>query len=99
MCAHCLLSCCELHAQLSDDRLKAVEVMLHWPTILPSQRCCFTSVGCADRSLRLQLFQDRLEAVEVMLLQKPIVSGRYTGYAFRHFVLPLDPHFRAVWDR
>lgn len=46
-----------------------------------------------------QLFQDRLEAVEVMLLQKPIVSGRYTGYAFRHFVLPLDPHFRAVWQR
>ena len=34
-----------------------------------------------------------------MLLQKPIVSGRYTGYAFRHFVLPLDPHFRAAWDR
>ena len=37
--------------------------------------------------------------MEVMLLQKPIVSGCYTGYAFRHFVLPLDPHFRAVWDR
>ena len=34
-----------------------------------------------------------------MLLQKPIVSGRYTGYAFHHFVLPLDPHFRAVWQR
>ena len=47
----------------------------------------------------LQLFQDRLEAVEVMLLQKPIVSGRYTAYAFRHFVLPLDAHFRAVWQR
>lgn len=46
-----------------------------------------------------QLFQDRLEAVEVMLLQKPIVSGRYTAYAFHHFVLPLDPHFRAVWQR
>ena len=46
----------------------------------------------------MQLFQDRLEAVEVMLLQKPIVSGRYTGYAFRNFVLPLDPHFRAVWQ-
>ena len=47
----------------------------------------------------MQLFQDRLEAVEVMLLQKPIVSGRYTGYAFRHFVLPIDPHFQAVWDK
>jgi len=47
----------------------------------------------------VQLFQDRLEAVEVMLLQKPIVSGRYTGYAFRHFVLPLDAHFRTVWKR
>ena len=49
--------------------------------------------------MRAQLFQDRLEAVEVMLLQKPIVSGRYTGYAFHHFVLPLDPYFRAVWQR
>lgn len=47
----------------------------------------------------VQLFQDRLEAVEVMLLQKPIVSGRYTGYAFRHFVLPLDGHFRTVLQR
>ena len=76
-----------------------MEVTLHWPTILCLQRCCSMSVGYADLSLRPQLFQDRLEAVEVMLLQKPIVSGRYTGYAFRHFVLPLDPHFRAVWDR
>ncbi len=49
--------------------------------------------------LPLQLFQDRLEAVEVMLLQKPIVSGRYTGYAYRHFVLPLDGHFRTSLQR
>ena len=73
--------------------------MLHWLIILRSQRICSMSLGYADLSPHMQLFQDRLEAVEVMLLQKPIVSGRYTGYAFRHFVLPLDPHFRAVWDR
>lgn len=46
-----------------------------------------------------QVLQDRLEAVELMLLQRPIVSGRFTGHAYRHFVQPLDSAFRTVCAR
>ena len=43
--------------------------------------------------------QDRLAAVELMLLQKPIVSGHYTGHAYKNFLLPLDKGFRKVCAR
>lgn len=46
-----------------------------------------------------QALQDRLAAVELMLLQKPIVSGRYTGHAYKNFLLPLDKGFRKVCAR
>ena len=46
-----------------------------------------------------QVLQDRLEAVELMLMQRPIVSGRFTGHAYRHFVQPLDGAFREVCSR
>ena len=49
-----------------------------------------------------QLFQDRLEAVEVMLLQKPIVSGRYTGRRVgwivrRHLDVLVEPGHDAAY--
>ncbi|BDA49628.1 hypothetical protein COCOBI_14-2480 [Coccomyxa sp. Obi] len=47
----------------------------------------------------MQVLQDRLEAVELMLMQRPIVSGRFTGHAYRHFVQPLDAAFREVCSR
>ncbi|KAK9904804.1 hypothetical protein WJX75_002805 [Coccomyxa subellipsoidea] len=47
----------------------------------------------------MQVLQDRLEAVELMLMQRPIVSGRFTDYAHRHFVQPLDAPFRDVCAR
>ena len=51
------------------------------------------------RDMCRQVLQDRLEAVELMLMQRPIVSGRFTGYAQRHFVQPLDAAFRQVCVR
>jgi hypothetical protein len=47
----------------------------------------------------VQVMQDRLAAVELMLLQKPIVSGHYTGHAYKTFLLPLDKGFRKVCVR
>ncbi len=47
----------------------------------------------------MQVMQDRLAAVELMLLQKPIVSGHYTGHAYKNFLLPLDKGFRKVCTR
>lgn len=52
--------------------------------------CCFAEV---------QVLQDRLEAVELMLIQKPIVSGRYSGHAFHYFVRPLHPAFQDLCNR
>lgn len=51
------------------------------------------------RVMCMQVLQDRLEAVELMLMQRPIVSGRFTDYAHRHFVQPLDAAFRDVCAR
>ncbi len=47
----------------------------------------------------VQVMQDRMAAVELMLLQKPIVSGQFTGHAFRDFMLPLEKGFRSLFER
>ena len=41
----------------------------------------------------LQVLHDRLAALEMMLLQKPIVSGRYSGCIHKRFMLPLRPYY------
>ncbi len=40
-----------------------------------------------------------MAALELMLLQKPIVSGQYTGHAFRDFVLPLEKGFGHLFTK
>ena len=40
-----------------------------------------------------QVVHDRLAALEMMLLQKPIVSGRYSGCVHKRFMLPLRPYY------
>ena len=42
---------------------------------------------------RAQVLHDRLAALEMMLLQKPIVSGRYSGCIHKRFMLPLRPYY------
>ena len=39
------------------------------------------------------MLHDRLAALEMMLLQKPIVSGRYSGCIHKRFMLPLRPYY------
>ena len=36
---------------------------------------------------------DRLVALEMMLLQKPIVSGRYSGVIHKRYMLPLQSYY------
>lgn len=54
---------------------------------------------CLHMPHNLQVLQDRLAAVELMLMQRPIVSGYYTGHAYKNFLLPLEKGFRKVCAR
>lgn len=37
---------------------------------------------------------DHLAAMELVLLQKPVISGRYTGAAYRILLHPMDATLR-----
>lgn len=50
-------------------------------------------VGQRARAAHAQELHDRLAALEMMLLQKPIVSGRYSGCIHKRFMLPLRPYY------
>ena len=46
----------------------------------------------------LQVLLDRLAAQELMLLQRPVVSGRYSGSPFVNMLLgPLDEALRSLF--
>ena len=47
----------------------------------------------------MQVVHDRLAALEMMLLQKPIVSGRYSGCIHNRFMLPLRPYYDVCMRR
>ena len=46
-----------------------------------------------------QVLHDRLAALELMLLQKPIVSGRYSGVIHQRYMLPLRPYYEFTLRR
>ena len=45
------------------------------------------------------MLHDRLAALEMMLLQKPIVSGRYSGVIHQRYMLPLRPYYEFTLRR
>ncbi|BDA49627.1 hypothetical protein COCOBI_14-2470 [Coccomyxa sp. Obi] len=79
--------------------LSDVQVSLDRETVLWKRGLLVMPTIVNDTLSGLQVLQDRLAAVELMLMQRPIVSGYYTGHAYKNFLLPLDKGFRKVCAR
>ncbi|KAK9831494.1 hypothetical protein WJX81_002371 [Elliptochloris bilobata] len=72
-------------ASVQVSLAREVVVWKHGILVLPP--IIHDTVAC------MQVLHDRLAALEMMLLQKPIVSGRYSGCIHRRFMLPLRPYY------